>query len=172
MRNRRTGVKLNLERKIKGRQELKRTIPRLKRQGKKIVFTNGCFDLLHYGHAKYLQDARNLGNILIVGINSDISVRRIKGKKRPITSQAFRLKLIAAMESVDFVTLFNELTPLELIKSLKPDILVKGADWDLDKIVGSGTVKAVGGKVKQIKFVRGLSTTVLIEKIAKLYNHK
>ena len=141
----------------------------LKRRGKKIVFTNGCFDLLHYGHVKYLADAKKIGDILVVAINSDASVRKIKGSKRPIVNERDRLSLIAALESVDYVLLFNEDTPLEVIEKIKPDILVKGADWARDKIAGSSIVLGAGGKVATIKLVRGRSTTNLIKKIAKTF---
>jgi D-beta-D-heptose 7-phosphate kinase/D-beta-D-heptose 1-phosphate adenosyltransferase len=158
-----------LNEKIKSLNALKNIILRLKKQGKKIVFTNGCFDLLHYGHVKYLEDAKNKGDILIVALNSDSSVRKIKGNKRPILSQNDRLGIIAGLESVDYVVLFNAETPLKTIEELKPDILVKGADWDRDNIVGSDSVKRSGGKVCTIKFMKGRSTTGLIKKIAKRF---
>lgn len=139
----------------------------LKRQGKQIVFTNGCFDLMHFGHARYLQDARSKGDILVVGVNSDSSVRRIKGSKRPIVDEQNRLKLVACLESVDFALLFGEDTPLNLIRKIRPDILVKGADWSKDRIVGAEFVRGYGGKVLTVKLVKGLSTTNLIDKIAK-----
>jgi len=153
--------------KIKGLKSLKKEISKLKKAGKTIVFTNGCFDLLHYGHAKYLQDAKNKGDILIVGINSDSSVKRIKGETRPIVKEKDRLRLVAALESVDFVLKFSQKTPLSLIKEIQPDILVKGADWNKEKIVGSDFVLSHGGKVLTIKLCKGLSTTNLINKIAK-----
>jgi rfaE bifunctional protein nucleotidyltransferase chain/domain len=156
-----------LEGKIKSLNALKKIILRLKEKGKKIVFTNGCFDLLHYGHVKYLEDARRKGDILIVAINSDASVRRLKGDKRPIVNQKDRLRLIAALESVDYTLLFNDQIPLRLIKELKPDILVKGADWDRKQIVGSDIVLSYGGNVSTVKFTEGRSTTNLIKKIAK-----
>ena len=139
----------------------------LKRQGKQIVFTNGCFDLMHFGHARYLQDARSKGDILVVGVNSDSSVRRIKGSKRPIVDEQNRLKLVACLESVDFALLFGEDTPLNLIRKIRPDILVKGADWSKDRIVGAEFVRGYGGNVLTVKLVKGLSTTNLIDKIAK-----
>ncbi|MDO8662722.1 MAG: D-glycero-beta-D-manno-heptose 1-phosphate adenylyltransferase [Candidatus Omnitrophota bacterium] len=151
--------------KIKTQGALQREINRLKRQGQKIVFTNGCFDLLHYGHAKYLQDAKNKGDILVVAVNSDSSIRKIKGKNRPIVDERNRLKLLSALASVDYLTLFKEATPLEVIKKIKPDILIKGADWEKSKIIGSGFVESYGGKVITIKLVKGLSTTSLVKKI-------
>ena len=151
--------------KIKSLAGLKQEIAGLRRRGKKIVFTNGCFDILHYGHARYLQDARDKGDILVVGVNSDASVRKIKGKGRPIVDEANRLKLLASLECVDYLILFNETTPLDLIRRIRPDLLVKGADWERDAIVGAGLVKGYGGKVLTIKLVKGLSTSKLIEKI-------
>jgi D-beta-D-heptose 7-phosphate kinase/D-beta-D-heptose 1-phosphate adenosyltransferase len=163
--NRRSHSGLN--KKIKSLAALKADILKLKDQGKRIVFTNGCFDILHYGHAKYLEDAKAEGDILVVGVNSDSSIRKIKGKTRPIVDEVNRVKLLAALESIDFLTLFKETTPLKVIEAVKPDILIKGADWDKAKIVGNDFVKAYGGKVKTIKLVKGLSTTNLIKKIAK-----
>lgn len=158
---------LCLIRKIKTHKALKRIISRLKAKGKIIVFTNGCFDLLHYGHVKYLEDAKRKGDILVVAINSDASVRRIKGSRRPIVKEKDRLKIIAGLESVDYVVLFPEDTPFKLIKLLKPDILVKGADWKRDDIIGSDFVLSCGGKVSNINLVKGRSTTKLIKEIAK-----
>jgi len=157
----------SLKDKVRPLSQLIRVIPSLKKQGKKIVFTNGCFDLLHYGHAKYLEEAKNKGDILIVGVNSDASIRRIKGKKRPIVGEKCRLHLIAALESVDFAVLFKEDTPLNTIKKIRPDILIKGADWMKKEIVGADVIKGYGGKVSTIKLVKGLSTTNLIKIIAK-----
>lgn len=156
-----------LNAKIKSRKALKDIITRLKLRGKKIVFTNGCFDILHYGHAKYLEDAKRKGDILVVALNSDASVRRLKGKSRPIVSESDRAKVIAALESVDFVTIFNENTPWEIIKLLAPDVLVKGSDWDKSNIVGADIVQSLGGKVYAIKLAPGRSTTNIIKKIVK-----
>ena len=153
--------------KIKNIKQLRTTISHLKSRGRKIVFTNGCFDILHFGHAKYLEEAKNKGDILVVGVNSDSSIKKIKGDKRPVISEANRLKLIAALGSVDFAVLFKESTPLNLIKQLKPDILIKGSDWGKKDIVGSDIVSSYGGKVMTVKLVKGLSTTSLIKKIAK-----
>ena len=136
-----------------------------RRTQKKIVFTNGCFDLLHLGHVKYLQEARSLGDLLVVGINTDTSVQKLKGLHRPIQPQQTRSEIIAALECVNFVILFDELTPLNLIKTLKPHLLVKGEDWSLKKIVGSKFVLSYQGEVKILKFIKGHSTTSLIEKI-------
>ena len=156
-----------LEQKIKSPAALKRALSLLKKSGKTIVFTNGCFDLLHYGHVKYLEEARKKGDLLVVAINSDTSVRRIKGKGRPLVSQADRLRVIAALESVDYVTVFGEDTPLRIIKLVKPHILVKGSDWNRADIVGRDIVCGYGGKVITIKLMKGRSTTNLIKKIVR-----
>ncbi len=141
----------------------------MKSQGKRVVFTNGCFDILHYGHTKYLQDARAKGDYLIVALNSDSSIKKIKGKDRPIVNQSDRLKVVAALGCVDSVVLFNQDTPIRLIRELKPDILVKGGDWDKARIVGADFVQGYGGKVLTIKLVKGRSTSAIIRKIAGLY---
>jgi D-beta-D-heptose 7-phosphate kinase/D-beta-D-heptose 1-phosphate adenosyltransferase len=133
--------------------------------GRQIVFTNGVFDLLHPGHVRYLQDARALGDLLIVGLNADESVRRNKGPARPITPQAERAEVLSALASVDAVAVFTEDTPAEIIRLVQPDILVKGADWAADAIVGRDTVEARGGRVVRIPVEQGYSTTMLIEKI-------
>ncbi len=133
------------------------------------MFTNGCFDLLHYGHIRYLEAARKKGDILVVALNSDASIKRIKGKNRPIISQGDRLGTIAALEKVDYVTSFGEDTPLKLIKMLKPDFLVKGADWKKRDIVGADYVRGYGGRVDTIKLSRGRSTTEIIKKIAESF---
>lgn len=153
--------------KIKNPARLKKIIARLKNQGKSIVFTNGCFDLLHYGHVKYLERAKTKGDILVVAVNSDASVRRIKGGRRPITNEKDRLRTIAALESVDYAVIFKEDTPFQTIKLLKPDIIVKGADWDKKDIVGRDFVLCYGGKIATVKLVKGRSTTSLINKIVK-----
>ena len=155
--------------KIKGAKELTRIIVQLKAKGKKIVFTNGCFDLLHYGHVQYLAAAKNKGDILVVGLNSDASVKRIKGRRRPLIPEMDRARIIAALESVDYVVLFNDDTPLKLIKLIKPDILIKGADWKKNNIVGSDQVITGGGRVFTIKIAKGRSTTNLIKKIVKKF---
>jgi len=161
-----------LKRKIKSLGALRKIVSRLKKQGKKIVFTNGCFDILHYGHAKYLEKAKNKGDILIVAVNSDGSVKKIKGDKRPVTPQMQRIGLIAALEGVDYALLFNQPDPYLVIKSLKPDVLVKGADWKKEQIVGNDILAGYGGKVSTVKLVKGLSTTNLIKKIAKKFKRK
>jgi len=149
--------------KIKNLKGLETVISRLKRKGKKIVFTNGCFDVLHLGHLKILNEARRKGDVLIVGLNSDSSIRKIKSSNRPILTQKTRAKLLANMVGVDYVVIFNEATPYNLIKRIKPDILVKGGDWKKDKIVGNKLVK----KVYRVKLCSGHSTTRIINKIKK-----
>jgi D-beta-D-heptose 7-phosphate kinase/D-beta-D-heptose 1-phosphate adenosyltransferase len=156
-----------LETKIKSLNNLKKIISRLKSGNKRIVFTNGCFDLLHYGHVKYLQDARKKGDILVVGLNSDASVRRIKGHKKPVVKQKDRARVAAALESVDYVVIFSQDTPLDTIKAIKPDLLVKGADWSAKRIVGGDFVSGYGGCVTTIQFVKGYSTSKLIKEIGK-----
>ena len=135
-----------------------------KNQNKKIVFTNGCFDLLHIGHVTYLEEAKKRGDILIVGINTDASVRKLKGPTRPIQNENDRAAILAALKSVDHTVLFDEETPLNLIKQVKPDVLVKGGDWKIEQIVGSDFVMSYGGKVESLNFVDGKSTTKIIEK--------
>ena len=151
--------------KIKTQKELKRVIAYLRKQGKKIVFTNGCFDILHYGHIKYLQDAKGLADVLVLGLNSDSSVKKIKGSARPINKQLDRARVLSALSCVDYLTIFSEDTPLRLIRLIQPDVLVKGGDWQTEKIVGADFVKARGGKVLAIPYIKGYSTTKLINKI-------
>jgi D-beta-D-heptose 7-phosphate kinase / D-beta-D-heptose 1-phosphate adenosyltransferase len=153
--------------KITSLSGLKRKIKRLKQKGKRIVFTNGCFDILHYGHTKYLQDAKAKGDYLVVAVNSDSSIKKIKAKNRPVIGQSDRLKVVAALGCVDFAVLFNENNPLKVIKALKPDILIKGSDWTRDRIVGADFVESYGGKVQTINLVKGRSTSVIIEKIVR-----
>jgi D-beta-D-heptose 7-phosphate kinase/D-beta-D-heptose 1-phosphate adenosyltransferase len=144
--------------------DLKSVVGSYRAQNKKIVFTNGCFDLLHIGHVTYLEEARALGDILIVGVNSDASVSKLKGPSRPLQSESDRSRILAALKAVDHTVIFSEETPLNLIKEIKPDVLVKGGDWKIDQIVGSDFVLASGGEVKSLNFVAGRSTTALIEK--------
>lgn len=144
----------------------------LRQSKKKVVFTNGCFDLLHPGHVRYLQQARALGDALIVALNSDRSVRELKGEKRPILTETERSEVMAALACVDFVTVFDEATPREIISALLPDILVKGGDWGIDAIVGREEVEAAGGKVMSLAFVDGCSTSDVIERIAQRYGQK
>lgn len=139
------------------------------RAGKRVVFTNGCFDILHVGHIKYLEEAKKLGDMLIVGINSDESVKRLKGEKRPINNLSSRLRMVDALRSVDIVTYFEEDTPYELIKDIMPDVLVKGGDWEIPDIVGADIVLENGGKVLSLKYEEGYATTNIIEEIIKRY---
>jgi rfaE bifunctional protein nucleotidyltransferase chain/domain len=143
-------------------------IPVLKASGSTIVFTNGCFDIIHAGHVQYLEQAKQLGDILVVGLNSDSSVKRLKGNDRPVNSQQNRALVLAALESVDYVIIFEEDTPYELIKAIQPDVLVKGGDWQEDSIVGSNIVKSKGGKVISLPFWDGLSTTIIIETLGNI----
>ncbi len=155
----------NYEDKIVSREYLAKLVRELKQNGKKVVFTNGCFDILHSGHVKYLSEARKLGDALVLGLNTDASVRALKGEGRPINNETDRASVLAALGFVDFITLFGEETPKELIDELIPDILVKGADYKPEEIVGYDTVTKNGGKVITIELVEGRSTTKTIEKI-------
>lgn len=153
--------------KIKSAAESKARIAEWKKAGQKVVFTNGCFDILHLGHVDYLERARAMGNRLVVGLNTDDSVSRFKGSNRPIQDQDSRARILASLQFVDLVVLFDEDTPLELISELIPDILVKGSDYLAENIVGSEVVKNTGGEVKTIDFVPGYSTSRIIDKIKK-----
>lgn len=150
--------------KVLSGNNLEQAIADFKKAGKKIVFTNGCFDLLHIGHVRYLEQAKSLGDILIVGINTDASVRELKGPTRPIQNENDRAEILASLKSVDHTVLFGEQTPIDLIKQVKPDILVKGGDWKIEQIVGWDFVQSYGGTVKSLQFVQGRSTTNIIEK--------
>ncbi|MGB9766148.1 MAG: D-glycero-beta-D-manno-heptose 1-phosphate adenylyltransferase [Sulfurihydrogenibium sp.] len=143
-------------------------IEKVRKEGKKIVFTNGCFDIIHAGHVDYLEKAKSLGDFLVVGLNSDDSVRRLKGKDRPVNPQEHRKKVLSALKPVDLVIIFDEDTPERLIKEIKPDVLVKGGDWKIENIVGADFVKSYGGKVLTIDFVYDTSTTKIISKIRNL----
>jgi len=155
--------------KITPRNELKAIVERLKREGKKVVFTNGCFDILHAGHTRYLREARKLGDALILALNSDSSVRSIKGPMRPIVPEAERAEVVASLDSVDYVTVFDELTPLELIEYLRPDVIVKGGDWAEKDIVGAEAVGKWGGRVAVMPEIEGASTTNIIDKVLQVY---
>ena len=158
-----------MQSKIKTVQELRPLLDILRATGKKIVFTNGCFDLIHTGHVRYLSRAKSLGDILVIAVNSDASVRTIKGKDRPINMEADRMETLAALESVDYVVLFHEPDPHRIISELQPDVLVKGGDWPIEKIVGRDIVEARGGRVISVGYIEGASTTGIIEKILKTY---
>jgi len=140
----------------------------LRRQKKKVVFTNGCFDVLHYGHISYLTKARKIGHFLVIGLNSDRSVRQLKGTGRPIFPQKERARVLAALNCVDAVIVFKEDTPLKLIQKIKPDVLIKGGDWPLRKIVGYDFVKSYGGSVQRISFIKNRSTSKTLSIISRL----
>ena len=143
---------------------------KLRADGRRVVFTNGVFDILHAGHLRYLQQARALGDALIIGLNSDASVRRNKGPERPINAEDERAEILSALECVDGVVIFDEDTPAEIIRAIQPDILVKGADWAEDAIVGRDTVEARGGQVVRVPIEKGFSTSGIIEKIKGLHS--
>lgn len=155
--------------KIFSEEQLAEQLTRLRRQGKRIVFTNGCFDLMHSGHVYMLAQAKTFGDILVVGMNTDASVKRLKGDKRPILDQASRLTLLAAIEAVDYVTTFEEDTPLALIRRFQPHVLVKGGDWSPEAIVGKEVVEHAGGQVVAVRHQDGFSTTDLIESVLVAY---
>ena len=157
----------NAQRKIASVLALARAVERSQARGLKVVLTNGCFDLLHAGHVALLERARRLGDVLIVALNSDRSVRALKGPGRPITPAGDRARLIAALESVDHVVMFNEATPARLVARLKPDVLVKGADWAAAAIAGGDSVSRRGGRVVRVPLLKGYSTSRLIERIRR-----
>lgn len=163
------GCLIHMISKIVEVKELINRIDPLRRSGKQVVFTNGCFDIMHAGHVRYLAAAKSEGEILIVGINSDKSVKSIKGKNRPIMPQDQRAEVLAGLWCVDYVVFFDEPDPLRLIQAIKPDILVKGEDWAEDKIIGADSVKADGGRVVRVAVVPDISTSMIIEKIVKQY---
>lgn len=152
--------------KVKSSSGLSQILARARSRGKKIVFTNGCFDIIHPGHVTYLSKAKKLGDLLVIGLNSDASVRAIKGRGRPINDQISRAIVLSALSFVDYITIFGESTPEKLIRKLRPDILVKGADWKGKDIAGADFVKSCGGRVVMIPFVKGFSTTSVIKKMS------
>ncbi len=158
-----------MEAKIMGLDELKGIIETKKAEGKRVVFTNGCFDLLHVGHVTYLESARASGDLLVVGLNSDLSVSSIKGEKRPIVKEAQRARVLAALSAVDFVTVFDDPDPHALITALVPDVLAKGADWAEEDIIGGDFVKERGGRVERITLAPEISTTNIIQRILELH---
>lgn len=155
-----------MKEKIKTKDEILKIVPNLKKEKKTVVFTNGCFDIIHVGHARYLKEAKSLGDVLIVGINSDESVKKLKGSGRPVFRQNERAEMLSSLESVDYVVIFNEDTPVNIISLIKPDIHVKGGDYEPDSIPEAETVKSCGGEVKIVKFHHGFSTTSIIGRIA------
>ena len=158
--------------KIRNIKAIKSIVARLKARRKKVVFTNGCFDILHVGHIRYLRKAKKLGDILVVGLNTDRSVKEIKGAKRPIVHQKDRAEVLAALEFVDYVVLFDEPDPFSLIEKVKPTILVKGADWPKGEIIARAVVEKAGGRVVRIPLVPGASSTGVIERIIQAYCKK
>jgi D-beta-D-heptose 7-phosphate kinase/D-beta-D-heptose 1-phosphate adenosyltransferase len=158
--------------KIKHLDALSPIIAEQQRSGKQVVFTNGCFDILHVGHVKYLQKARALGDLLVLGLNTDASVRRLKGEKRPLINEDERAHIMAALDCIDYVVLFDEDTPIRIIETLRPQILVKGGDYTPDRVVGRELVESYGGRVELISFVDGRSTTTLIDKILEVYGEE
>ena len=160
---------MNALSKIVTAEELSPKLENFRRSGKKVVFTNGCFDILHVGHVRYLAAARSEGDLLVVGLNSDASIRLIKGNLRPIVEQQHRAEVLASLGSVNYVVLFDDPDPLNLIQVLQPDVLVKGEDWGEDNIVGSEFVKSIAGRVVRIALVPGVSTSGIIEKVIEMY---
>jgi D-beta-D-heptose 7-phosphate kinase/D-beta-D-heptose 1-phosphate adenosyltransferase len=161
-----------LKEKIKTKEDLQRIVEDLKRKRKRIVFTNGCFDLLHLGHIRYLEKAKSLGDILVVGVNSDRSVQSLKGPERPILPEEERAEILSGLGCVDYLTVFDEITPFELISSLQPHILVKGGDWTKENTIGREVVERSGGEVVILPFVEGSSSSNLIETILKRYEKR
>ena len=158
--------------KIKTREELKQELQAARRQGKKVVTTNGCFDILHVGHLRYLQAAKQLGDMLVVAINSDDSVQAIKGDKRPLVPENERAEILAALECVDYVMIFSELDPIQFLKELRPDIHVKGGDYTLDQVIERETVESLGGELRLMPGVPEKSTSNLIELIVERYGSR
>jgi rfaE bifunctional protein nucleotidyltransferase chain/domain len=159
-----------MKNKIISRPQITGLIADLKKKGHKIVFTNGCFDLIHVGHVRYLQEARALGSCLVIGLNSDQSIRRIKDPARPLILEGQRAEVLAALGCVDYVVLFDDVDPFELIKEVRPDVLVKGADWAMDKIIGADLVSSYGGEVRRIDLVPSISTSEIIDRIISRYS--
>ena len=160
---------MDIQSKIVNARALAGKLKDLRKAGKRIVFTNGCFDLLHVGHVRYLVAARNQGDLLVIGLSSDRSVTTIKGRQRPIIDQDQRSEILASLQAVDYVTVFDESDPLKLIQLLKPTILVKGADWSADEIIGADFVTARGGRVVRVPLVKDSSSSAIIERIIKRF---
>lgn len=161
-----------MKKKVKEKEDLCEILKRLKAEGKRIVFTNGCFDLLHIGHLRYLEKAKTLGDILVVGVNSDASAQGLKGPGRPVLPLEERMELLSGLECVDYVVSFDESAPLKLITVLKPHLLVKGGDWSTETIVGKEVVESLGGEVVALPFIEGNSTSHLIETILERYANR
>jgi D-beta-D-heptose 7-phosphate kinase / D-beta-D-heptose 1-phosphate adenosyltransferase len=158
--------------KIKAQEELADIVEELKKKGKRVVFTNGCFDLLHAGHVRYLEQARSLGDALIVAVNSDASVRALKGPRRPILPIDERTEILSGLGCIDYITVFDDPTPLALISLLRPDVLVKGGDWKVDQIVGKEILENMDGQVAVLPFLEGSSTTRIIETVLERYEKR
>jgi rfaE bifunctional protein nucleotidyltransferase chain/domain len=156
---------LRASRKVKSLAAVVRAVRRAQAAGRRVVFTNGCFDLLHRGHIRYLEEARSLGDLLVAAVNSDASVRQLKGKGRPVVPEAERAEVLAGLAAVDLVLVFDELEPGRVVRALRPDVLVKGGDWPVDRIVGADYVRSVGGRVRSLPYVEGASTSGLIRRI-------
>ena len=156
--------------KLLNKDDLVQTAAKLQKAGKRIVFTNGCFDILHVGHVRYLMAAKSKGDVLVVGLNSDRSVKSIKGEKRPIVTQDQRAEVLACLFCVDYITFFDDPDPLKLIQALVPDVLVKGQDWPEDRIIGADFVKSKGGRVVRVPVVPGASTTKIIKQIIDTFD--
>lgn len=161
-------TKIDTQKKIRAVKELAPIILQLREKEKKIVFTNGCFDLIHVGHTRYLKEARNAGDYLIVAVNSDASVTRLKGSSRPIVPLDERMEVLSAFFFVDFVVSFDEPDPYNIIRQLRPSVLIKGGDWPVDRIIGKDLVEADGGTVFTIPEIKGVSTTTIINRISRL----
>jgi D-beta-D-heptose 7-phosphate kinase/D-beta-D-heptose 1-phosphate adenosyltransferase len=158
-----------LSTKIVNIQELKNVVGMCRNREQKIVFTNGCFDLLHLGHIQYLQQAKELGDVLVLGLNSDSSVRKLKGPQRPLISEQQRAQILAALDCIDYITVFSELDPLNLIRAVEPDVLVKGGDYKPEEVVGREIVETSGGKVVIVPLIENLSTSAIVQNIIEKY---
>ena len=160
-----------MKEKFKGREELKKILADHQKTGKKIVFTNGCYDLIHVGHVRYLKEAKSHGDILVLAVNSDSSVQKLKGEKRPLIPEQERAEVLSALNCVDYVMIFDEVDPHNIISYLKPDVLVKGGDWTVETIIGRDVVEGSGGKVISLPYIEGdfSSTSKIIERIVERY---
>ncbi len=158
--------------KVKSLAAVVRAVRRGQAAGRTVVFTNGCFDLLHCGHVRYLEQARSLGDLLVVAVNSDASVRQLKGTGRPVVPADQRAEVVAALAAVDLVLIFDELDPGQVIRTVRPNVLVKGGDWPADQIVGAEFVRSTGGQVRSLPYVEGTSTTALIRRLASRSSHQ
>jgi D-beta-D-heptose 7-phosphate kinase/D-beta-D-heptose 1-phosphate adenosyltransferase len=163
---------LRAARKVKSLRAAVRAVRRAQAVGRRVVFTNGCFDLLHRGHTRYLEQARALGDLLVVAVNSDASVRQLKGAGRPVIPAAERAEVLASLAAVDLVLIFDDLDPGRVIRAVRPDVLVKGGDWPVDQIVGADFVRSIGGKVRSLPYLKGASTSELIRRVTSAFSHQ